>query len=400
MSIPTVRFRIRKEKYTTPTLQAYIGIYGEEAPKYSTQVKARPELRWNQKKQRFEASTELAHSYNQILTEIVTTVNNCFLHMTRTAKLVTAKSLKKDFIKVWEKENKVITVMDLMADFLKFQDKRDIEPKTREKYTWGHEHLKEFIKKVHRCDDLEIHNITAQFGYQYFRYMTTKKIDKLSEATANRYLQQLRKCLDFAIENGKITENPLNIARPKVTYAKPNKSIVTEKQILEIFKLDELTTTERHIADICTFLFYTTYDHCDYLEFDHEKHLHYCDNQLTIQKRRYKERKKPEPLVCVVSVNNILKKILDRNKPFPKYPSQTVLKVFKRLASRIGLDATKIGLKQLRKSGGTFYINEDVPLKTVSEKILGHTTVAMTEHYYIKVFAETAIRHTSHLQER
>lgn len=396
MSIPTVRFRIRKEKYTTPTLQAYIGIYGEEAPKYSTQVKARPELRWNQKKQRFEASTELAHSYNQILTEIVTTVNNCFLHMTRTSRTVTAKSLKKDFIKVWEKENKVITVMDLMADFLKFQDKRDIEPKTREKYTFGHEHLKEFIKKNHRCDDLEIHNITAQFGYQYFRWLTKT----LSEPTANRYLQQLRKCLDFAIENGKITDNPLNIARPKITHTKPNKSIVTERQILEIFKLDELTTTERHIADICTFLFYTTYDHCDYLEFDHEKHLYFCDNQLTIQKRRYKERKKPEPLVCVVSVNNILKKILDRNKPFPKYPSQTVLKVFKRLASRIGLDTTKIGLKQLRKSGGTFYINEDVPLKTVSEKILGHTTVAMTEHYYIKVFAETAIRHTSHLQER
>ncbi|MER0442501.1 site-specific integrase [Emticicia sp. W12TSBA100-4] len=399
MSIPTVRFRIRKEKYTIPTLQAYIGIYGEEATKYSTQVKARPELRWNQKKQRFEASTELAHSYNQILTEIVTTVNNCFLHMTRTARTVTAKTLKKDFIKIWEKENKTITVMELMTDFLKFQDSRKLEIKSREKYTWGHEHLKTFLKKKHRCEDLEIHNITAQFGYQYFRFLTSKK-EPLSEATANRYLQQLRACLNFAIENGKIEENPLNYSRPKVSHAKPNKATITEQQMLKIFRLDELTTTERHIADICTFLFYTTYDHCDYLEFSHEKHLHFVDAQLTIQKRRYKERNKAEPLVCVVSVNNILKKILDRNKPFPKYPSQTVLKIFKRLASRIGIDATEIGLKQLRKSGGTFYINEGVPLKTVSEKILGHTTVAMTEHYYIKIFAETALKQTSHLQER
>lgn len=400
MSIPTVRFRIRKEKYTIPTLQAYIGIYGEEAPKYSTQVKARPELRWNQKEQCFKVNTELAHSYNQILTEIVTTVNNCFLHMTRTAKLVTAKTLKQDFIKVWEKNNKVVTIMELMKDYLAFQDERDIETKTRDKYDYGHEHLKEFLKKKHRCQDLEIHNITAQFGYQFFRWLTTRQTDKLAESTANRYLQQLRGCIDLGIENGKTDENPLNFSRPKVTHTKPNKTTITEQQMLKIFRLDELTTTERHIADICTFLFYTTYDHCDYLEFSHEKHLHFVDTQLTIQKRRYKERKKEQPLVCVVSVNNIIKKILDRNKPFPKYPSQTVLKIFKRLASRIGVDATEIGLKQLRKSGGTFYINEGVPLKTVSEKILGHTTVAMTEHYYIKVFSETSIKHTSHLQER
>jgi hypothetical protein len=79
MSIPSVRFRVRKEKHIIPTLQCYISIYGQVAPKFSTQIKMPKELRWHQKKQCFEASTEIAHSYNQILSDITTTVNNCFI---------------------------------------------------------------------------------------------------------------------------------------------------------------------------------------------------------------------------------------------------------------------------------------------------------------------------------
>lgn len=397
MSIPSTRFRVRKEKYTTPTLQAYITIYGTEAPKFSTQIKVDSCLKWNQKKQLFESNNVLAQTNNQILQEIKATVNECFIYMTRTNRVVTARTLKEDFLRAWRKDYKAITVFGLFNDFLELQNERDIEEKTLQKYYYAKDHLERYIKQKYRCQDLEIHQIDALFGYQFFDYLCKS----VAEPTANRYLQLLRACLEHGIRNGKIKENPLMNTRPKVHHAKPNKTMISETEQLQLFRLDELTTTERHIADITTFMFYTTFDHCDYLEFRQEKHIVQSDSKRVIEKRRYKERKKQNPLICSIVVNNILDEILKRNPILPPYPEETVRRIYKNLCCRIGVkDSHRMGLKQIRKSGGTFYVNEDVPLKTVSEKILGHTSIAMTEKHYVKINNDTAIRHTKHLEER
>jgi hypothetical protein len=79
MSVPVINFRVRTENYAIPTLQGYISIYGEDAPKFSTQVKILPGLKWNQNEQRFTNKSDLAAANNSILDEIRVKLANTFV---------------------------------------------------------------------------------------------------------------------------------------------------------------------------------------------------------------------------------------------------------------------------------------------------------------------------------
>lgn len=410
MSVPTLRFRIRKEKYTTPTLQGFITIYGETAPKFSTQIRIEHGQRWNQKKQRFDDNSKLSHSKNEIIADMISMVNTCFTLMSRPdltgnidQTIITARTLKEQFIRAWRKDFKIYTLLEIYNDFYNAQVIRlktgEIEPKTLKKYFHCFEHIKDFLKATYKVQDISIFKVDAVLGYQFFDYLVG--VVKMQKDTANRYLTYMRSALALAIKNRKIKDNPLNHTKPKITRKKPNKSMVTEAEQLKVYNMPHLTLTERHVADITTFLFYTTFDYCDLIEFEANKHIQLIGDIECIRKRRYKERKKDRPIVCTIPINNILKQLLKKYSKFPVYPDQTIRKIYKNLLSRLSIgNYTEITLKQIRKSGATYYANNGLPIETVSAGILGHEKIEITQKIYTKIQPNTVVNQTSHLLNR
>lgn len=406
MSVPVINFRVRTENYKIPTLQGYITIYGEDAPKFSTQVKILQGLNWNQEKQRFTNKSDLAAANNAILDEIRVKLANTFVYMSRLELPINCRTLKAEFLKVWRPDRKKTTLVELYDDFYKVQVERrktgEIEKKTLDKYDYCKDHLISFLKKNYKSADLDFYLVDAVFGYQFFDYLSKGKPKSIcSQETAKRYISYINSCMELAIINRKIKENPLREVKPKVKGKKSKKIIIKESQQLKIFRLNDLTITERHIADITTFLFYTAFDHCDYLVFSQEEHIKVIDKQRVIQKIRYKERKKDNPLLCTILINDVLSDILKRYPTFPKYPDQTVRRIYKNLCSRIEIaNSEEYTLKAIRKSGSSFYRNNGVSPKTVSESILGHTTMRMSETHYLVTEPETLIKESIHLLER
>lgn len=399
MSVPSVRFRVRKEKGKSPIVQCHISIYGKISPRFSTQIRATNNLKWNQKKQQFEPLNDLAISNNNILLEIKAIVNDCFLILKNEHKPITAAILKKNFIKVWRKEKTSYTLHEVFDNYLKnVISQQNLEPKTLNKYDNAKKKLTLFLKTFNKVD-IEIEEVSLQFGHKFFKFMTTSL--GLSDGTAKRYLQYMNAALEYAFQEELIDKNPLNGIKVKAKANPINKTIIPEALQLKIYNLDSLTETEKHISKITTFMFYTVFDHCDYFEFDANKHVKEVEGEKVIEKIRFKQRKSANAQLCSIRINNILQEILDTYPTLPRYPAKTVLEVYRNLCSRVGFkDWQKIGLKQIRKSGATYYLNNDVPLKIVSEKILGHTTVIMTEKHYVKVTRDTALRHTKHLSNR
>ena len=392
MSTPSVRFRLRKETKSSSYLQCFISIYGQEAPKFSSNISITDSI-WNQKTQKFEDSA----NKNSILAEMIATVDECFIMMRRANKFITAISLKKEFLKVWKIDIKPITLLQIYSDYLNDVDEnRNLEEKTIGKYYQTQIHLKNYLKTLRR-NDLEFNELDPRFGFNFFKWLKTF----VSEPTAKRYLQYVKASLDFAFENGVIDNNPFLNVNPRVKHPRANKTMITENQLLEIHNLEEMTRTERQVADIAIFMFYTTLDYCDYAHFSFSEHIKEINGTEVVEKIRYKMRKTDTDEMVTIPINKILKEVFDKYKThFPIYPDATVRRVFKILCSRIGVvNFNKIGLKQIRKSGGTYYLNNDVPLKTVSAKILGHSSVAMTEKHYVKIEEKTVIRHTRHLRD-
>ena len=69
--------------------------------------------------------------------------------------------------------------------------------------------------------------------------------------------------------------------------------------------------------------------------------------------------------------------------------------VLKEIAAVIGIDQN-ITTHLARKTAGTYLLNNDVPMGTVS-KILGHRSILTTEKIYAHLLDETVLRHTAHL---
>lgn len=392
MSYPSVRFRLRHEKKSSSFLQCFISLYGIDATKFSTNIPTSNET-WNQKKQKFEDSPVK----NLVLDEIRAKIEETFILMKRTDRPLTAHTLKKQFLDSWRNNRKPLTLLQIYDEYLTEIKTRNLEPKTVAKYEKTKEHLIDYLKKQNR-NDLQIEEIDTRTGFGFFNYMKTKA----EQPHAKRTLEQFKGSIQFAFETGKIERDILEPVKVKIKHPRTNKTVIDERTQLDVYQLDELSRTERQIADITTFIFYTSFDHCDYMEFDFEKHLREINGVLCVEKRRYKMRKTDTDETVVIPVNAIMKEIIEKYKThFPQYPDQTVRRVFKNLLSRVGvLEFKKIGLKQLRKSGGTHYLNNDVPLKTVSAKILGHSNTGITEKYYVKIKPETVIRHIEGMKKR
>ncbi|MBA4849509.1 phage integrase SAM-like domain-containing protein [Emticicia sp. BO119] len=419
MSIPSIKFRPRTVSNQKPILQCYISLYGVKAPKFSTQIKITDGLRWLQKAQYIEPTKEefkdLAQSKNAILLQITTTVNNCFTHLTSLGRPISAKSLKIEFERTWNKgiqKQPIPSLFKVYDLYVQSAEESGLEPKTISKYKKTKDHLKSFLKTKSR-NDLELNEIQPLLGFQFFEYVKSldnpqRKGKKISAGSAKRYLLYFIASMEFAFSKGYLETNPLKEVDPKVKNPKSNKTIVTEKEQLSIYRLDNLTLTERFVADISTFMFYTAFDFCDLRDFDQHQHIVEIDGIQVIKKPRFKMRKSEEPEFAVIPMNNILQEILFIKYPdyFPKYTYETVRRVYKNLCSRIGVkNYTRMSLKQIRKSAGSFYVNSGVDIKATSAKILVHTQLShtlnsLTETKYIVIEDSTIIRETEHLRER
>ncbi|WP_337044241.1 phage integrase SAM-like domain-containing protein [Emticicia sp. 17c] len=414
MSIPSIKFRPRTISNQKPILQCYISLYGQKAPKFSTGVRITDGLRWLQKAQYIEHTKEdykeLAQSKNAILIQITTTINNCFTSLNALGKLITAQTLKAEFERVWNKGLDKPIIPTLLKNFdlyVKSKIDEDLAVKTIAKYYKTRDHLVSFIRTKSRKDFL-LNEITPYFGFQFFEFIKSldnvqKKDKKIGASTAKRYLLYVIGSMEYAFAKGLIDTNPLSEVDPKVKNNKSNKTIVTEKQQLEIYRLENLTLTERFVADITTFLFYTAFDFCDLYDFEQNKHIIEIDGVKVVQKIRFKMKKSEEPEIVTIPINNILHEILFVKYPkyFPIYSYNTVLRVYKNLCSRIGVkDYKRMSLKQIRKSGGSYYINNGVDLKIVSSKVFGHTQQSITELKYSVIEDSTMIRQSEHLLKR
>lgn len=400
MSIGYLRFRVRKEKGKSQIIQGYINLYGKESPRFTTQIRV-GDLKWNQKKQEFSPTNELAVANNSVLLEMKSTALNCFLYLKNSGKVVTAKSVKDEFLKVWRKEQKSYTLNQMFDLFFKNVIlPQKLDPKTLNKYDNAKIKLGLFLKARYNCNDISIEEMSLQFGHLFFKYLKTDL--KLSEPTAKRYIQYINASLKHGFQEELIEKNPLGELEIKAKSNPVKKIIIPEALQLKIYRLDSLTSTEIDIANITTLIFYTAFDHCDYLEFDYNKHIQIKNDVKVIEKIRYKRRKDSNAELCTVTVNNILEEIFSKYPDgLPRYPAKTVTEVYRNLCSRVGFkNYMDITLKQLRKSSGTYYIQNKVPLKVVSERILGHKTVAMTEKYYVTITEDTVVKETTHLRNR
>jgi integrase/recombinase XerD len=383
----TLKINFRKKKQAKGN-NAYIycrlRLHGSDATDFSTYVKSTDY--WNSENQMFLGKDAGSISGNDKLSEIADDIRLLYKEMKRSSE-PTVHDLRNKYVKQAEKK----TLLDIYSDHWKTVVKREGQPGytagTKKAHKSLHTIIKKFLIRQHRTD-IDLLDIRASFGKDFVSFLRDDR--KYAQNYIVRNLNHLKRMIDLSISEGYLTSNPLS---NQVELLKPPGSILylTEKEIELLKDNSLLTDSQKRVADAFLFQCFTGLCYCDLKRFSAKDHIVNIQGRDVIQ---YSRNKTETPFtIPLLSYPKLLIERYQGNIPIVS--NQKMNDYIKIVAKTVGINkylTTHIG----RKTAGTYLLNNDVPMITVS-KILGHKSVRTTEKIYAYLMEETILRHTLHL---
>lgn len=234
--------------------------------------------------------------------------------------------------------------------------------------------LTEFLK-TQNLTDISPKEITLLFCKRFETWLLCHKKHNINYA--NKHLQHLGKCLNYAQMDEVLTHNVMSTFKYKY-----NREIKLEYiTITELRKLEKypFTGVLDRVRDLYVFSCYTGLSYNDIMRFDVTNDIVINQYGVFIAQKRGKTGN--EAIIPVVkNAEQILNKY---NNQLPKMTNQCYNKFLKRVFKEL-LIYRSLGTHSARKTFGMLMHNHfQQPLDTVS-RMLGHKSIKTTQSWYVK----------------
>lgn len=297
-------------------------------------------------------------------------LRNTILELEEEEAPVTAHSIRERFINGKRKETLETTFNDFLA----------LKKKTLSKSLY---HKYEFVKDLFfTYADKDCNNITnAQI-----RHFCAELERKYENSTALSYFGKLKSLIRYALDNGKLAYNP--IQGFKMKKVKKEIDYLTESEIQKLKDTKVDTESLQKVKDCALFQISSGLSYCDCLELK-PTDLKEKDGTYYINKCRHKTG---TPFFAVVLPDGV--EVFQRYQgKLPFISNQKYNLFLKALAERAGINKN-FHSHLFRHTYCSTLLNRGVSIKTVS-RCAGHTTTAMTEHFYAFLRNETVLDEVS-----
>lgn len=164
---------------------------------------------WDQKTNRAVGKSAFAKSVNTYLDHVYIQLCDSMRDLENRGIKVTAKNVRDNYLGLMEE--KVITLFSLYNEHNEKMTKllnKAYALSTLEKHFTTVSHLKAFLKKNYKANDIEIEKVDNIFlsDFQFF----LRSDQNIGNNTANKYMKNIGKILRIAFNAGHINRNPLN----------------------------------------------------------------------------------------------------------------------------------------------------------------------------------------------
>jgi integrase len=354
------------------------------ATDFSTGIESGPG--WNQGAQRFGGNSRAAQQNNTTLHEVEADIRELLSDMKQRNADLTASQLRNAYL-----HREKLTLLQLYSNHLVDFRARIGQPGYSDSTYQTHVAMGQNMVKFlyfKRRKDINLREVNMGWGRVFIRYL--RVVRGFSQNHLVRNVRHLVKLLEDARRDELITHNPLELLHEKKTAPGPVKFLPLE-EIQLLVDSPYLTAGQQRIADTFVFVCYTGLSYCDLQAFRTDKHLVEIRGRKVIVDIRQKSGS-----LFFVPLLPQAERILTKYKGvLPIISNQKTNAVLKDIARAVGID-THLTTHVARKTAGTFLLNNDVPIKTVS-RILGHKSVLTTEKIYAHLLDDTVLRHTEHL---
>ena len=336
---------------------------------------------WDAKKEKATGENRDSNLVNETVESAKYRVQKIKLSLENEGKLLTLDGIKAKFL---DKDLNSRTLLDLFQKHNEESKQKigvQIAYATYERYMTCYNHLKEFLKKEYKANDLPVYDINKRL-YEKFE-LFLKKDKKCAHNTSVKYIMNLNKIVRIAVDQGWIPRSPYKdmkyrleeIDKPYLT--KEELDLIIEKKI-EIKRLDT-------VRDVFVFCCHTGLAFSDIKELTEENLKPGVDKQMWIIKKRKKTN-----VISRIPLLNPAAKIIEKYKDsiktgnpdvlLPVPSNQKMNSYLKEIADISGITKILTTHTARRTFASTIMLQNGVNMEAVS-KMLGHTSLFMTRKY-------------------
>ncbi len=380
-----IYFRPRKTSGKT-FLYCRLILNGVDATDFSVSLQVTPD--WNQTTQVFDGIDEAAIQKNNRLADVRAGVGFLYRNLSK-GGTISVHELRRKYLN----KRQGLTLLEASNAHLKLVKSRlghsNYSAGTLKAHQSLHKHIVGFLE-FKRRKDVVLTEIDTFFAKQYVDFLKYER--KYTQNFVVKSLNRLKFLIDEAVLTRKLDQNPLTGVKEEKVGPGPI-VFLTDDEIERLKDHPLFSEYQQRVADTFLFQCYTGLSYCDLSAFRPDRHLIYEKGRPIIQ---FSRKKTDVPFT--IPVLPFAMQLLDKyDGKLPVLTNQKMNEYLKEIASIAGIKkrlTTHIG----RKTAGTYLLNKDVPIKTVSN-ILGHSSVKITEKVYAHLLTDTILRHTAHLVE-
>jgi len=296
-------------------------------------------------------------------------------------KLLTLDAVKNKFLDKDKNQRTILSLFQKHNEECEMKVGVQITYSTYERYKTCYKHVKEFLKKEYKVEDLPVSEINRRI-YDRFEYYL-KKEKKCAHNTTIKYIRNFNKIVRIAVENGWLAKTPYREIGYRLEEI--DKPYLTKEELTSIIEKDISIKRLDIVRDLFVFCCHTG------LAFSDIKELTDDNIQIGVDKNKWviKKRKKTN-IISKIPLLDAPARIIEKYKDYPRAANITTLlpvpsnqkmnSYLKEIADISGIEKILTTHTARRTFATTIMLHNGVSMEAVS-KMLGHTSLFMTRKY-------------------
>ena len=352
---------------------------GRSVAQFSCKLSCNPDL-WNPRESRVDGKSREAVEVNRRLDNLLLAVQSSYQSLLAKGAPFDATDIKEHFQGSVQSRAMLLERFDDLIKEMEEHVGIDIKENSLASYRQTRAQLHRFIRAKHNVSDLAFSQLTEDFIQQFEQYVTGEV--GLKQSTCYNMIVLIKKVCKLAYREGAADTLLFdNVHVDKGDNRLPKALDKGALDKLKALRFDGLDGDMETSRDVFLFACYTGAAYCDLMALNREHLVRDDEGNLWLKFSRQKTgvlcrvKLLPEALRLLEQLHSDARETL---LPYMNYV--TYLSCLKAISLRAGLSSS-ITTHTARHTFATLVtLEQGVPIETVS-KMLGHSTVRMTERY-------------------
>ena len=338
---------------------------------------------WDSAKSKLKGSNQEAKLFNRFLEQVRSQIYLAYEQLLSENKLINAQAIKARYLGEDEQHRSLLELFEYHNTTMS----KNLHKDTMRHYKTTQNYLKSFLSKKIKTDNIYLSNLDYSFIVDFEYYLKahepTDHQRKISNNTAMKHLQRLRKMVTMAYHLEWIDRDPF--VRFKSSFEKREREFLSESELLKLENFHSPVNRLNIVKDLFVFSCYTGISYIDLNNLTRDNIVKGIDgNDWLITKRQKTKTNVKIPLLdkaleLVFKYENH-PRVVANNGILPRLSNQRINAYLKEIAGLCKIKKNLTFHIARHTFATTITLSNGVPIETVS-KLLGHTKIATTQIY-------------------